>query len=146
MTDEAETNKKDIELKKLLINLSKYFYNPNTHQVIEYLIKVYKVNIFLTEYFILPFLCYYNNTIFIKMIQNINYKENEEFTFMEIFAKNGKIINKNDIIKYLSDSTHFNFFVKIFEFYIQNLSIVIFEYYEFIFDILEYKINNMERI
>ena len=135
MTDEAETNKKDIELKKLLINLSKYFYNPNTHQVIEYLIKVYKVN-----------LCYYNNTIFIKMIQNINYKENEEFTFMEIFAKNGKIINKNDIIKYLSDSTHFNFFVKIFEFYIQNLSIVIFEYYEFIFDILEYKINNMEGI
>ena len=146
MTDEAEIHKKDIELKKLLINLSKYFYNPNTHQVIEYLIKVYKVNIFLTEYFILPFLCYYNNTIFIKMIQNINYKENEEFTFMEIFAKNGKIINKNDIIKYLSDSTHFNFFVKIFEFYIQNLSIVIFEYYEFIFDILEYKINNMERI
>ena len=146
MTDEAEIHKKDIELKKLLINLSKYFYNPNTHQVIEYLIKVYKVNIFLTEYFILPFLCYHNNKIFIKMIQNINYKENEEFTFMEIFAKNGKIINKNDIIKYLSDSRHFKFFVKIFEFYIQNLSIVIFEYYEFIFDILEYKINNMERI
>ena len=87
MTDEAEIHKKDIELKKLLINLSKYFYNPNTHQVIEYLIKVYKFNIFLTEYFILPFLCYHNNKIFIKMIQNINYKENEEFTFMEEFEK-----------------------------------------------------------
>ena len=97
MSDETEINKKDTELKKLLICLSKYFYNPNSHQVIEYLIKVYKVNIFLTEYFILPFICYYNNSIFIKMIQNINYKENDEYTFMEEFAKNGIIINKAQI-------------------------------------------------
>ena len=146
MIDETETRKKDNELKKLLINLSKYFYNTNTHQVMEYLIKVYKVNIFLTEYFIIPFLCYYNNTIFIKMMQNINYKENEQFAFMEEYAKNGTIIYKNDIIKYLSDTTHFNFFVKIVEFYIKNISLVIFEYYEFILDILEYKINKMESI
>ena len=129
MSDETEINKKDTELKKLLICLSKYFYNPNSHQVIEYLIKVYKVNIFLTEYFILPFICYYNNSIFIKMIQNINYKENDEFTFMEEFAKNGIIIYKDNIIKYLSDSTHFNFFVKIVEFYIKNIPLTVFEYY-----------------
>ena len=146
MSDETEINKKDTELKKLLICLSKYFYNPNSHQVIEYLIKVYKVNIFLTEYFILPFICYYNNSIFIKMIQNINYKENDEFTFMEEFAKNGIIIYKDNIIKYLSDSTHFNFFVKIVEFYIKNIPLTVFEYYEFILDILEYKINNMEKV
>ena len=145
-TDEAETKKKDSELKKLLVSLSNYFYNPNCHQVIEYLIKVYKVNIFLTEYFIFPFLCYYNNTIFIKMIQNINYKENEQFSFMEENAKNGIIIYKNDIIKYFSDNTHFNFFVKIIDFYIKNISLTVFEYYEFILDILEYKINNMENI
>ena len=34
MSDETEINKKDKELKKILISLSKYFYNPNTHQVI----------------------------------------------------------------------------------------------------------------
>ena len=146
MSDETEIKNKDKELKKLLVNLSKYFYNPNSHQVIEYLIKVYKVNIFLTDYFILPYICYYNNTIFIKMIQNINYKENEQFEFMEEFAKNGKIIYKNDIIKYLSDTSHFLFLVKIVEFYIKNISLTIYEYYEFILDILEYKINNMENI
>ena len=146
MSDEVEINKKDNELKKILVQLSKYFYNPNSHQVIEYLIKVYKVNIYLPEYFVLPFICYYNNTIFIKMIQNINYTENEEFAFMEEFAKNGKIIYKNEIIKYLSDATHFNFYAKIIEFYIKNISLTVFEYYEFILDIMEYKINNMEKI
>ena len=146
MIDEIETKKKDVELKKILINLSKYFLNPNSHQVIEYLIKVYKVNIFLPEYFILPFLCHYNNTIFIKMIQNINFKENEQFAFMEEFAKNGVVIHKSNIIKYLSDATHFNFFIKVVEFYIKNISLTIFEYYEFILDILEYKINNMENV
>ena len=146
MIDEIETKKKDAELKKILINLSKYFFNPNSHQVIEYLIKVYKVNIFLPEYFILPFLCHYNNTIFIKMIQNINFKENEQFAFMEEFAKNGVVIHKSNIIKYLSDATHFNFFIKVVEFYIKNISLTIFEYYEFILDILEYKINNMENV
>ena len=146
MIDEIETKKKDIELKKILINLSKYFLNPNSHQVIEYLIKVYKVNIFLPEYFILPFLCHYNNTIFIKMIQNINFKENEQFAFMEEFAKNGVVIHKSNIIKYLSDATHFNFFIKVVEFYIKNISLTIFEYYEFILDILEYKINNIENV
>jgi len=146
MSDKDEINKKDKELKSILVYLSKYFYNHNSHQVIEYLIKIYKVNIYLSEYFILPYLCYYNNTIFVKMIQNINYKENSQFEFMEDFAKKGIIIPKNDIIKYLCDSTHFNFLVKVVEFYIQNISFTVFEYYEFILDIIEYKINNIESI
>ena len=146
MSDKEEINKKDKELKSILIYLSKYFNNQNCHQVIEYLIKVYKVNIYLSEYFILPFLCYYNNKIFLKMIQNINYKENTQFEFMEEFAKSGIQIHKNDMIKYLCDSTHFNFFMKIVEFYIKNISLTVYEYYEFILDILEYKINNMENI
>ena len=146
MSDKEEINKKDKELKSILIYLSKYFNNQNSHQVIEYLIKVYKVNIYLSEYFILPFLCYYNNKIFLKMIQNINYKENAQFEFMEEFAKKGIQIHKNDMIKYLCDSTHFNFLMKIVEFYIKNISLTVYEYYEFILDILEYKINNMESI
>ena len=60
--------------------------------------------------------------------------------------KKGIIIPKNDIIKYLCDSTHFNFLVKVIEFYIQNISLTVFEYYEFILDIIEYKINNIESI
>ena len=146
MSDSDEINKKDKELKSILVYLSKYFNDKNSHQVIEYLIKVYKVNIYLSEYFILPFLCYYNNTVFLKMIQNINYKENTQFEFMEEFAKKGILIHKNDIIKYLCDSTHFNFLIKIVEFYIKNISLTVFEYYEFILDIIEYKINNMENI
>ena len=146
MSDETEINNKDKELKKILVYLSKYFSNPNSHQVIEYLIKVYKVNIFLSEYFILPFICYYNNSIFIKMIQNINFKENEQFAFMEEIAKSGIVIYKDNIIKHLSDATHFNLFVKIVDFYTKNISLTVFEYYEFIIDILEYKINKMERM
>ena len=146
MSDNTEINKKDKELKSILVYLSKYFHNQNSHQVMEYLIKVYKVNIYLTEYFILPFICYYNNTVFLKMIQNINYKENTQFEFMQEYAKNGILIHKNDIIKYLCDSTHFNFLVKIIEFYIKNVSLNVYEYYEFILDILEYKINNIESI
>ena len=146
MSDSDEINKKDKELKSILVYLSKYFYNQNSHQVIEYLIKVYKVNIYLSEYFILPFLCYYNSTIFLKMIQNLNYKENTQFEFMEEFAKKGILIHKNDIIKYLCDSTHFNLLLKIVEFYIKNISLTVFEYYEFILDIIEYKINNMESV
>ena len=146
MSDSSEINKKDKELKQILIYLSKYFYNRNSHQVMEYLIKIYKVNIYLSEYFIIPFLCYYNNSIFIKMIQNINFKENAQFEFMEDFAKKGVLIYKNDIIKYLSDSTHFNFLVKIIDFYTKNISLTIYEYYEFILDIIEYKINNMESV
>ena len=146
MSDETEINNKDKELKKILVYLSKYFSNPNSHQVIEYLIKVYKVNIFLSEYFILPFICYYNNSIFIKMIQNINFKENEQFAFMEEIAKSGIVIYKDNIIKHLSDATHFNLFVKIVDFYTKNISLTVFEYYEFIIDILEYKINKMESI
>ena len=146
MSDNNEINNKDKELKSILIYLSKYFYNQNSHQVIEYLIKIYKVNIYLSEFFIFPFLCYYNSTVFLKMIQNINYKENTQFEFMEDFAKKGIKISENDIIKYLCDSAHFNFLVKLVEFYIKNISLTVFEYYEFILDILEYKINNMENI
>ena len=146
MSENTEINKKDKELKSILVYLSKYFLNQNSHQVIEYLIKVYKVNIYLSEYFIFPFICYYNTTIFLKMIQNINYKENSQFVFMEDFAKKGIIISKNDIIKYLCDSTHFNFLLKLIEFYINNISLTVFEYYEFILDILEFKINNMETV
>ena len=146
MSDNTEINKKDKELKSILVYLSKYFYNQNSHQVIEYLIKVYKINIYLSEYFILPFLCYYNNAVFLKMIQNINFKENSQFEFMEDFAKKGILIPKNEIIKYLCDSTHFNFLVKIVEFYIKNISLTVFEYYEFILDVIEFKINNIEII
>ena len=146
MSDNIEINKKDKELKSILVYLSKYFLNQNAHQVIEYLIKVYKVNIYLSEYFIFPFICYYNSTIFLKMIQNINYKENSQFEFMEDFAKKGIMITKNDIFRYLCDSTHFNFLLKLIEFYINNISLTVFEYYEFILDILEHKINNMESV
>ena len=146
MSDNIEINKKDKELKSILVYLSKYFLNQNAHQVIEYLIKVYKVNIYLSEYFIFPFICYYNSTIFLKMIQNINYKENSQFEFMEDFAKKGIMITKNDIFRYLCDSTHFNFLLKLIEFYINNISLTVFEYYEFILDNLEHKINSMESV
>ena len=71
------------------------------------------------------------------MIQNINFKENEQFAFMEEIAKSGIVIYKDNIIKHLSDATHFNLFVKIVDFYTKNISLTVFEYYEFIIDILE---------
>ena len=80
------------------------------------------------------------------MLQNMNFKENEQFTFMEEFAKSGSVIYKDNIIKHLSDTTHFNLFIKIVDFYTKNISLTVFEYYEFIIDILEYKINKMESI
>ena len=138
MLQESEIKEKDIELKKLLKNLSKYFLNPNTHQVLEYLIKVYKINLYLSEYYILPFLCYYNSNIFIKLIQNLNFKENDEFAFMEENAKNGVQINTDDIIKYFSNATHYEFFTKMIEFYTKNISLDNFDYFSFIINIMIY--------
>ena len=52
MSDKDEINKKDKELKSILVYLSKYFYNNNSHQVIEYLLYILLLDILsLDEHF-----------------------------------------------------------------------------------------------
>ena len=101
MIPKSEIKTFDAQLKNLLIDLSEYFYNKNSHQVIEYLIKVYKVNLYLAVEFIFPFLCYYQNKIFIKMLQNINFNEHPTLLFLENFAKDSVVIPEETMYKYI---------------------------------------------
>ena len=146
MIPNSELKEYDNKLKELLIDLSFYFHNKNSHMVIEYLIRVYKVNLFLVDDYLLPYLCYYYDNIFIKLLQNINFKENENYQFLENYAKNGIIISKDSLIKYLSDSPNFNFLSKVIYYYIDNISLRNYDYFIFLSDILKYKVSNMNSV
>ena len=141
-----ELKEYDNKLKELLIDLSLYFHNKNSHMVMEYLIRIYKVNLFLVDDFIIPYLCYYYDNIFIKLLQNINFKENESYQFLENYAKEGIIITKESLIKYLSDSHNFTLLTKIIYYYIDNISLNNYDYFIFISDILKYKVDNMNSV
>lgn len=144
MIPKSEIKTFDAQLKNLLIDLSEYFYNKNSHQVIEYLIKVYKVNLYLSVEFIFPFLCYYQDKIFIKMLQNINFNEHPTFLFLENFAKDSVVIPEETMYKYIKNN--FEFLTQLIYFYIENISLSNEYYFNFVINVLKYKIESMNTI
>jgi hypothetical protein len=136
------------KLKELLNLLSNYFFDKNCHLVIEYLLRIFKINLMLSNEVILSFLCYFHSQYFIKLIQNINFEIknnsnniNDIFNFLENFAKKGEILNEENFYNFLIENSRFNLLSKIVYHFIENIDITHIYYFLFIFKIFKKKLN-----
>lgn len=144
MIPSNEIKEYDEHLKQLIHALSKYFTTKPAHQVIEYLIKVYQVNLHLCDEMIFSFLCYHSQSVFIKLLQNINFTEHSYWSFIEAYAKNGTFIPKNVIVTYANSD--FAFLLRLVSFYIDNIDITNEIYFSFVLDIIKSKISSINSI
>lgn len=144
MIPKNEIKKFDENIKNLLYDLSPYFSNKYSHQVIEYLIKVYKVNLYLCDDYIFSFLCHYENPIFIKMLQNVNFNEHKTWSFLENFAKDGVIIPKEIMYKFCKNN--FEFISRLISFYVDKINFGNEQYFLFVNNVIKYKIEKMNNI
>ena len=144
MIPKNEIKNFDEKIKNLLYDLSPYFSYKYSHQVIEYLIKVYKVNLYLCDDYIFSFLCHYENPIFIKMLQNVNFNEHKTWSFLENFAKDGVIIPKEIMYKFCKNN--FEFISRLISFYIDKINFLNEQYFLFINNVIKYKIENMNNV
>ena len=141
------------KLKELLNLLSNYFFDKNCHLVIEYLLRIFKINLMLSNEVILSFLCYFHSQYFIKLIQNINFEIknnsnniNDIFNFLENFAKKGEILNEENFYNFLIENSRFNLLSKIVYHFIENIDITNIYYFEFIFTIFKKKFENLNNV
>ena len=144
MIPKNEIKNFDEKIKNLLYDLSPYFSYKYSHQVIEYLIKVYKVNLYLCDDYIFSFICHYENPIFIKMLQNVNFNEHKTWSFLENFAKDGVIIPKEIMYKFCKNN--FEFISRLISFYIDKINFLNEQYFLFINNVIKYKIENMNSV
>jgi hypothetical protein len=117
-----ETKAIDDKVNSVLLHLSEHFLNSNCHKIIEFLLRIYKINIYNSEKLILSFLPYHSTTLFTKLIQSINFSQKHVtggFGFMSHYAENGHVLLNqlfnNEVFK------DFNLVYKIIDFYINNL-------------------------
>lgn len=141
MLPKTETKSIDNHLKSLLYELSPFFLSKPSHQVLEYLIKVYKVNLYLCDDMLMSFLCYHNSTIFTKLLQNVNFNENKRWFFLENYAKNGVVIDSESVYKYFS--SNYEMLSCLCSFYEENIQSDNIVYFKFICEVMKYKLNTM---
>lgn len=99
---EEELKETDQAINDLLIDLVPYFRHKATHMVLEFLIKIYNVNVYNAKMLFLAFLPYHESKYFIKLIQNINFEQfNHLKSFFCPYVKSGLVILKESIYKEL---------------------------------------------
>jgi U3 small nucleolar RNA-associated protein 10 len=145
MKTEEEIKEIDQNIESLVKILNPYFLNQSCHKIIEYLIKIYQVNIFNSRILLLTFLPFHESKIFVKLLQNINLENIKHFSFMSQSAKNGTIVLKEQIISELSKN--YEMFKEILEFYTTNLTngFKFSSYSTFIFDLITKVVLSKEK-
>lgn len=136
MKTQEEIKEVDQNIESLIKLLNPYFLNQSCHKIIEFLIKIYQVNIYNSRLLLLTFLPFHESKIFIKLIQNINLENIKHFSFMSQSAKNGTMIPKEQVITELSKN--YELFKEILDFYACNLenNYKFSAYSTFIFDLI----------
>jgi len=104
MKSEEELKEIDIHLNLFILELSPYFYSASCHKIIEFLIKIYQVNVFNARSLLFSFLPFYDTKYFIKLLQNINLEAIKLFAFLSQNAKQGVAVMKSQIIKEVASS------------------------------------------
>jgi hypothetical protein len=115
---EEELKKVDLVLTELIINLIPYFKIQSCHKILEFLIKIYKSNVYQGKELVLAFLPYHEDEskFYLKLSQNVNYEQfQQSFQFFSLYAKLGKSILFEALVKELSSNTEV--FQEILEFY-----------------------------
>lgn len=120
-----ETDKVDSSINSLLPLLTCFFENNSCHKIIEFLLRVYQINLYNSDALILSFLPYHNYPSFIKLIQNIGFSNKHihgGFGFLEEHTKSGKVVLKDNLYKNVLRD--FDLLIKIVDFcdksYIDN--------------------------
>ena len=136
MKTEHELKELDVNMESLIVYLNPYFDHQSSHKVIEFLIKIYQINIYNAKIVLLTFLPFHQSKVFVKLIQNINLDEIKNFMFMSNSAKKGSIVLKEMIVN--ECSKNYEFFKEILDFYTKNLldGYKLTAYSNFIFDLV----------
>lgn len=140
---ETENRNIDFQLKNFISDLSPYFLTKSCHKIIEYLIKVFKANVYSSKSLFFAFLPFYNSKYFIKLIQNINFENFKSLKLFSDYAKSGTVISKDFLFKEISNN--FDLLREICNFYEEN-DLKGSSYIKFIVEIVDflivYKLNN----
>ena len=136
MKTENEIKDTDENVENLIKLINPYFENQSCHKIMEFLIKIYQVNIYNSKVLLLCFLPYHQSKVFVKMLQNINLDAIKNFSFLSASAKKGTIIIKEQIVTEVSKN--YDLFRQILEFYSNNLNegYKLSAYPSFIFDLI----------
>ena len=136
MKTEHEIKETDESVDSLIKQMNPYFENQSCHKIVEFLIKIYQVNIFNSRVLLLSFLPFHQSKVFVKLLQNINLDTIRNFSFLSVSAKKGTIILKEQIVTEVS--RNFELLQEILEFYSFNLNegYKLSAYATFIFDLV----------
>jgi hypothetical protein len=112
-TDE-ENKTLDTVVNKFIVELVPYFLTKHVHKIMEYLIKIFKVNVYNGKVLCLAFLPYHESKYYAKLIQNVNLESIKNLGFLSTFAKNGIVVLHDSLMK---EFANFDFLMEVFTFY-----------------------------
>lgn len=105
----------DLQIESLVVDLIDCFLFRPTHNVIEYLIKIFNINAYNPKLIVLAFLPYHETKYFVKLIQNINLELDQNFKFLTHFGKAGTVLLEEMLFKEILNN--FDLMKEIFNFY-----------------------------
>ena len=144
---EEELKEVDENLNELLTQLIPFFRHKPTHKIIEYLIRIYNVNVYNKKVLLFSFLPYHETKLFSKLIQLMNFDQLNHLKFFSIFAKEGKVVMKEYLYKEMS--SNYEFLKEIFNFYDEyvtsskNYELDDSSYLTFIFEMCQFILKNI---
>ena len=91
---EQENNDLHIKLQDFLLKLAGFFLREDAQKVIELLIKAYEVHRYEAEELIVGYMNYHKTVEYMKLLQNVNLMQKQQWAFLEPIVKTGE--NKLD--------------------------------------------------
>ena len=141
MKSQDELNELDKQIENFLTRLSPFFKTSSCHKVLEFLIKIYQVNIYNSKTLLLSFIPFYNTAYFTKLIQNINLEALKTFSFLHQNAKMGITMLPD---KFAKESSNFDFANDVFNFFktIINNCLNASHYFTFCMEVISTHLNS----
>ena len=87
---ENENNELHKELQDFILKLAGYFRREDAKKILELLIKVYEIHRYEAEDIIVGYMNYHKTTEYMKLLQNINLAQKEQWAFLETIVKTGE--------------------------------------------------------
>jgi len=113
MKSEEEIKEFDKLIDSFLIRLSPFFRTQSCHKILEFLIKIYQINVYNSKTLLLSFFPFYSYNFFTKLLQNINVQQIKTFSFLAQNAKMGVNTMADQISK---EASNFDFSSEILSF------------------------------